>query len=115
MRSLVPALTLLLAACATAPQAPAPQPVQPSPAQPRNDLIGLSAAQLIQVFGTPALQVREGTGLKLQFRSRACVLDAFLYPAAGRPGAEQVTYVETRLPTGAPANPQSCYDTLKRP
>ena len=73
--------------------------------------MGLSAAGLVNLFGTPALQVREGPGLKLQFRSRSCVLDAYLYP---EPTEERVTYVETRLPSGDPANAQSCYDTLKR-
>jgi hypothetical protein len=113
------AALLLVAACvprqAPAPQVPAPQvpaPQRPtSPAsQQRNDLIGLTAAQLIGIFGTPALQVREGAGLKLQFRGRNCVLDAYLYP---EPTQEQVTYVEARHPSGEPANAQSCYDALK--
>ena len=114
MRRLSLFALLLVAGCATAPEQPIEQPVAPQPvrsAPVRNDLVGLSAAQLVQIFGTPALQIREGPGLKMQFRSRACVLDAFLYPSAG---GERVTYVEARLPTGAATNPQSCYDTLKR-
>lgn len=113
-RVLALSAALLLAGCATTPQpqTPAPQPVQPvQPVQQRNDLIGMSAAELIRTFGTPALQVREGPGLKLQFRGGACVLDAFLYPSSG---GERVTYVDTRLPNGASANAQSCYDALKR-
>ena len=73
-------------------------------------MIGLTAAQLIGIFGTPALQVREGTGLKLQFRGRGCVLDAYLYP---EPSQEHVTYVEARLPSGELTNAQGCYDALK--
>ena len=116
MRRLAIPAVLMVAACAPRPaiQTPAAQPTAQRPAHSapgRNDLIGMSAAQLIGIFGTPALQVREGPGLKLQFRSRSCVLDAFLYP---EPTEERVTYVEARLPSGDPTNAQACYDTLKR-
>jgi hypothetical protein len=114
MRRLAITAALMVAACvprqAPAPQAPAPQRQPTQQAPQRNDLIGLTAAQLIGIFGTPALQVREGDGLKLQFRSRSCVLDAYLYP---EPSQEHVTYVEARHPSGEPANAQSCYDALK--
>ena len=106
--------TLLVSACvprqAPTPQAPAPQRQPGQPAPQRNDLIGLTAAQLIAIFGTPALQVREGAGLKLQFRGRNCVLDAYLYP---EPRQELVSYVEARSLSGEPANAQGCYDALK--
>ena len=46
--------------------------------QVRSNLIGMSAGELIQRMGQPALQVREGPGLKLQFRGRSCILDAYL-------------------------------------
>ena len=39
--------------------------------QSAGDLIGLTATELVARFGAPALQVREGTGLKLQFRGRS--------------------------------------------
>ena len=80
------AAAMSLAGCAT--QAPQPEPVKPPPVVEtpvvRSDLIGMSAGDLIQRMGQPALQVREGSGLKLQFRGRSCILDAYLYPPAQR-------------------------------
>ncbi len=61
-------------------------PAAAAPQSPQR-LIGLTAGELIQRLGQPALQVREGPGLKLQFRGRSCVLDAYLYPPAGGRGA----------------------------
>lgn len=107
-RSIALSLTLLLAACATAPQqTETPQPT-PAP-QPREtgSLIGLTAQDLIGRFGAPALQVREGSSLKLQFRGVGCVLDAYLYPSGGS-GALKVTHVDTRLPSGADTDQAAC-------
>ncbi|MFL6830708.1 MAG: hypothetical protein ACJ8D5_08850 [Sphingomicrobium sp.] len=114
MRRFVPAATLFLAACATAPR-PQPQPaiVTPSP-QSRSDLVGLSAAELVQRFGSPALQVREGAGLKLQFRRRGCVLDAYLY-AQATGGVERVAHVDTRLPSGVDTDQLGCIAALQGP
>ncbi len=113
MRRLFLASTLLLAACATTPQQPAPQaPVATAPARPeQGDLLGLSAAVLVGHFGNPALQVREGNSLKLQFRSRSCVLDAYLYPSAS--GAWQVTHVDSRSPSGADSDQAACIAALE--
>ena len=61
----------------------------PAP-QLRGGLIGLTAAELVQRLGSPALQIREGQSLKLQFRSPSCILDAYLYRPAGGQGAERV-------------------------
>ena len=59
-----------------------PQPGRPRRSEAlRSDLLGLTRGELVGEFGTPALQVREGTSLKLQFRRPACVLDAYLYPS----------------------------------
>src|SRR5262245_52675962 len=84
MPRLTPTLTLFLAACAARPEAPAPTPAPiapPTPVRPRSSaVVGLTAQELVGHFGNPALQVREGVGLKLQFRSPRCILDAYLYP-----------------------------------
>ena len=114
MRRILIASTLLLAGCATRPETPAEQPAL-VPVQPtRSDLLGLSAGELVQRFGNPALQIREGAGLKLQFRRRGCVLDAYLYAASGG-GVERVSHVDTRYPTGADMNQQSCIAALQSP
>ena len=119
MRRLAPALTLLLAACATRPVVPEPTPAPVVTASPRpqvrSTLLGLTATELVGHFGNPALQVREGVGLKLQFRSPRCVLDAYLYPPASGSGAQRVTYVDTRLPSGAAADQAACIAALENP
>ena len=108
------ALSLALAACATRPPTPVEQP-RPTPqpsVRPSGDLIGLSISELGQRFGQPTFQVREGPGLKLQWSNGSCVLDAFLYtPADGR-GAERVTYVDTRRPSGDSTDPAGCIAAL---
>jgi hypothetical protein len=106
---------LLLAACATAPQQPqattaAPQP--PTQPQETSSLVGLSAQELVGRFGPPALQVREGTSLKLQFRGSRCVMDTYLYPSGGS-GALRVTHVDTRLPTGGDIDQAACVFALR--
>lgn len=105
MRHFVLSATLILSACATVPKAPEPV----APAQPdRVGLIGLTAQQLVSKLGNPALQVREGTSLKLQFRNSRCVIDAYLYPSAGNPGVAKVEHVDTRAPSGVDSNEQVC-------
>ncbi len=117
MRRLILASTLLLAACATRPQQAPPtaeQPAQPQP--PRREatrLTGMTPRDLTAHFGRPALQIQEGTSLKLQFRGNYCVLDAYLYP--GQNGAMVVTHVDTRLPTGADTDQATCISALEYP
>ena len=110
---------LLLAGCATAPQpGPQPQPARPSlvtPSPPlRGELIGMTASELVQRLGSPALQVREGQSLKLQFRGSRCILDAYLYPPLNSSGPERVAHVDARLPSGTETDPRVCVATLSR-
>ena len=115
MRRILPLAALLIAGCASNPQRPQPQPVQPVPQQSPHvlsDLLGLTAGELVQRFGSPALQIREGQGIKLQYRG-ACVLDAYLYAQPGRAGPERVTHVDTRLRSGADANQATCIASLQ--
>ena len=116
MRRLVPALALLLAACATRPvtsETP-PAPVVTAPqSQPRSSIVGLTAQELVGHFGNPALQIREGTSLKLQFRSPRCVLDAYLYPSENGGGVQRVTYVDARQPSGAAVDQAACIAALE--
>ena len=115
MRRLVPCAILALSACSPRPA------VQPTPAQParpvqqsrqvRGDLIGMTASELGQRLGRPAFQVREGPGIKLQFRG-ACVLDAYLYPSGDGGGPERVTHVDTRLASGVDTDQANCIRSL---
>jgi hypothetical protein len=112
-RLLLLAPALFLSACGTTPQAP-PQPAAPPPAPPeRGDLIGLTTGELIQKFGVPALQIHEGSSLKLQFRSRQCVLDAYLYPPVNGRGLERVIHVDSRINSGADTDQRTCIATFQ--
>ena len=110
------AAALSLAGCMA--RAPQPEPVKPPPVvetpQARSNLLGMSAGELIQRMGQPALQVREGPGLKLQFRGRSCILDAYLYPPTEGTGAERVTHVDTRLPSGGDIDQAACVFSLRQ-
>ena len=116
MRRFIPTATLFLAGCATAPQPqPAPQlPAVVTPSQHvHSAVIGMTASELVAHLGTPALQVREGSGLKMQFRSRYCVLDAYLYPPASGAGLTRVTHSDARLPTGADTDQAACISQIE--
>ena len=115
-RILALSLTLVVAGCAARPQevpAPAPPPAVQVPEQ-QNSLAGLTAQELVGRYGTPALQIREGNSLKLQFRGVRCVMDAYLYPS-GNSAALKVTHVDTRLPSGGDIDQAACIFSLRNP
>jgi hypothetical protein len=116
-RFLALASALLLSGCAARPEQPTVTPTAPPPAAPRfedsSGLSGLTAQDLVGRFGTPALQIREGSSLKLQFRGVRCVLDAYLYPSGGT-GVLKVTHVDTRLQSGADTDQAACIFALRR-
>ena len=112
-RFLASSTALLIAACATGPRPPVPTQPPPTTEHTRGAIIGLTADELVRRLGTPALQVREGTSLKLQFRSSQCVLDAYLYPSGNAP--HRVTYVDTRNRAMAEVNQAMCIDSLQAP
>jgi pimeloyl-ACP methyl ester carboxylesterase len=115
MRRLVLASTLILAGCATRPQPqqPAQQIPPPEPVSPQaRQILGLTPNELVGHFGKPALQIREGNSLKLQFRGRSCVLDAYLYPQSG---GYRVTHVDTRSPSGVDMDQAACIFALENP
>ena len=117
-RFLLSSTFLLLAACATRPQGVQPQPQQPRPPvseHTHGPIIGLTSQELVQLLGTPALQIREGASLKLQFRSRFCVLDAYLYPPPGAAAPLRVGYVDTRSRALAAVDQGACLHSLEGP
>jgi hypothetical protein len=113
-RSIALSLCLLAAACAPRPQqasTPPPPTPQPEP-QEQTSLAGLTAQELVGRFGAPALQIREGNSLKLQFRGPRCVMDTYLYPSGGA-GTLKVTHVDTRSPTGGAFDQAACIFALR--
>ncbi len=116
MRRLLFASALILAGCATKPE-PTPSPQQHVQAvlvqRQITQLTGMTTRDLTGHFGLPALQVQEGTSLKLQFRGRDCILDAYLYP--GQNGVMHVTHVDTRNTSGADVDQARCISALEYP
>jgi hypothetical protein len=110
------ALPLLLISCApTATTQPVAAPVsavpRPVPVAGLATVMGQSAGALTAQFGTPTLDVREGSARKLQFSGPACVLDAYLYPS--EQGREPVvTHVDARMPDGRDIDRASCVAAL---
>ncbi|MBY0521518.1 MAG: hypothetical protein K2P79_13950 [Sphingomonas sp.] len=106
----------LLSSCAaTGVVPPAAAPVVLPPLAGRTGLervMGRDANALIQLFGQPEADVREGTARKLQFANSACVLDAYLYPKGS--SAPQVSYLDARLPDGSPVDRAACVQALSR-
>ena len=133
-------LPLLAAGCVAGPSAepprdPGPPPAesqQPPPSRPQQPapqgfvtpqilrlpglerVIERDATALLNTFGPPRLDVREGDMRKLQFSGEACVLDVYLYPL--RPGGEPVaTYVDARRPSdGLDVDRAACVAALAR-
>ena len=114
MRRLVILASLLVAGCETVPEQPQPQPT-PVTISPhiRSNLLGLTVSELVQRLGTPALQIREGQGLKLQFRASRCILDAYLYLPVSGQGVERVTHVDARLRSGADTDQRGCVAAIE--
>ena len=108
----IAALPLLLISCApTATTQPVATPAaampRPVPVAGLESVMGRSAGALSAQFGTPILDVREGSARKLQFSGPACVLDVYLYPSEqGREAV--VTHVDARLPDGRDIDRASC-------
>lgn len=70
-------------------------------------LTGLDAKRLVALLGAARLDIRDRTVRKMQFSNGRCVIDAYLYaPAKGK--EPQVSYVDSRLPTGEDAPLASC-------
>lgn len=115
MRRIILASLLFLAGCATRPQPPVTSepPAHPPTAPEARQLLGLTPNDLVGHFGSPALQIREGASLKLQFRGRSCVLDAYLYPSSG--GQLRVTHVDARSPSGLDTDQAACILALENP
>ncbi|WP_404337081.1 hypothetical protein AB2M62_01125 [Sphingomonas sp. MMS12-HWE2-04] len=119
---LAPTLALGLSACggdiiparpASAGHIPVPSNAPPPP--PNIAAIkGQTAPRLVAQFGTPALDMSEGSARKLQFMGPICVLDAYLYPPSSGRGEPTVTWLDTRQRDGSPIDPASCVAALTR-
>ncbi|WEK45444.1 MAG: hypothetical protein P0Y56_10400 [Candidatus Andeanibacterium colombiense] len=77
-------------------------------------VIGARADRLLEQFGTPRIDLKEGSARKLQFAGPPCVLDIFLYPPDG--GGEPVaTHVEARRASdGQAVDRGQCVSALRK-
>jgi hypothetical protein len=112
----LPPLLLVTGCAAGTAVAPPAAPVEPTRPTTYSTagletVVGRTASYLQTHFGRPDLDVREGTGRKLQFVSPICVLDAYLYPARGG-GEPIVTYLDARRPDGTDFDRASCVAAL---
>ena len=110
MRRLIFASILLLAACSS--PTPVRETIAPTPAptgpHQHNSVIGMTANELVQHFGTPRIQVRDGDGTKFQWIADNCVLDAYIYPPESGQGVPRVTYAEARSRSGGQTSVTTC-------
>ena len=117
-RSFVPLVMLAVASCVENPPPRASAPPPPTMTAPDHSagldrVMGRPAAALIQLFGEPDLDLREGPTRKLQFASGVCVLDAYLASADGKATAV-VRHIDTRTPNGDDMDRSSCIAALTR-
>ena len=117
MRFSLPFVVLLAAGCAST---PAPEPAKPAVPVPQasgnhdhSTLNGMTANELVEHFGRPRLQIREGDGTKMQFQGPSCILDAYLYPAPSGQGVPRVAHIDTRNAQGSPVNPLNCIASIE--
>lgn len=76
-------------------------------------VIGANEDQLVRQFGPARLNVWEGDARKLQFTTKACVLDVFLYPTA-QSRAPLASYVDARRSSdGQDVDRAACVAALK--
>ena len=71
----------------------------------------MTANELMEHFGRPRLQIREGDGTKLQFAGPSCVLDFYLYPGQG--GVPRVSHIDARNAQGADVSEQGCVHAIE--
>ena len=117
----------VLAGCAagSTPLGPPPPPVTqmgtvPPPRAPARSagaglggVLDATAAQLVQKFGKPRIDLTEGDARKLQFAGPPCVLDVYLYtPEGGR--EQRATWVDARNLAGESVDPAACIGALGR-
>lgn len=77
-------------------------------------VIGATARQLTQQFGTARLDVWEGDARKLQFTGTPCVLDVYLYPTE-RATEPLATYVDARRASdGQDVDRAACVAALRQ-
>jgi len=96
---------------------PKPQTRTPPAEAPRSTseldrVMGKDARALVQMFGPPVQDVREGAARKLQFASNDCILDTYLYaPAEGKEPV--VSFLAARVADGRDAERNSCISALR--
>lgn len=68
----------------------------------------MTANELVQHFGSPRIQVREGDGTKFQWTADGCILDVYIYPPESGQGIARVIYADARTRSGGQMSVTSC-------
>ena len=111
MRRIILASTLLIAGCATGRSRPKRRRCSPDHDASRAGSSGSPTSELVGHFGNPALQVREGTSLKLQFRGRS--LRPRRLSLSARTMCCRVSHVDTRTLSGVDFDQAACIASLE--
>ncbi len=102
------------------------KPTLPAPRQPgtisferrvsggvAGDMLGRTEKSLRAQYGDPRLDISEGDGRKLQYVTKKCVVDIYLYPPAAGKDA-QVVHIDARDDAGRDLDRDGCIQQLSR-
>lgn len=94
---------------AAKPPLPGPDKAAAAPAARSADIIGLGTDAVEKLLGEPEMVRQDAPAEVWQYRSEACVVDLYLYPAQA---SYRVVYIEARDPSAASVAADNCFKSL---
>ncbi len=77
------------------------------------DMLGRTEKSLRAQYGDPRLDIREGEGRKMQYLTKKCVVDIYLFPPSAGKEA-QVVHIDARDDAGRDLDRDGCVQQLSR-